>query len=229
MKVVPSIDISQGKAVKRVKGREGTGLILGDPIKIARELRSFGYDAIHVVDLDAAEGKGDNTSLVVEIVKEGFDHVSVGGGIRTRERLERLISLGVTRVVMSTLPFTMVNDFMKISQGYLDKVMISVDYCGDEVLIKGWKASALSVSKALEIVSSLGVRGVIFTYVCNEGTTMGIDPQVGDYARRVPGERGYAGGIGTFEDLRLLSSMGFDFAIVGMALYTGVLRGVVDV
>ncbi|MCG3108676.1 Imidazole glycerol phosphate synthase subunit HisF [Metallosphaera sp. J1] len=228
MRVVPSIDISRGMAVKRVRGKDGTGLVLGDPIKIAEELREMGYVSLHLVDLDAAEGKGDNVE-VMERVMRGFSEVSVGGGIRDRSRLERFLSAGATKVVMSTLAFTQPDTFRRVVKGYEDRVLISVDYCDDRVLIRGWNESATSLEEAISHVNSLGVRGVIFTYVCNEGTRRGIDLNVGSYAKLIRGEKGYAGGIGSIQDLRELDRMGFNFAIVGMSLYTGVLRGVISV
>ncbi|ABP96084.1 MULTISPECIES: 1-(5-phosphoribosyl)-5-((5-phosphoribosylamino)methylideneamino)imidazole-4-carboxamide isomerase [Metallosphaera] len=228
MKVVPSIDISKGMAVKRVRGREGTGLVLGDPLKIAEELRNMGYTSVHLVDLDAAEGKGDNVEVIERVMKD-FSEISVGGGIRDRSRLERFLSSGATKVVMSTLAFTKPDTFRRVVAGYENRVLVSVDYCERKVLIKGWNESAMSFEEAISHVNSLGVRGVIFTYVCNEGTRNGIDPEIGRYVNLVQGEKGYAGGIGSIQDLQELDKMGFHFAIVGMSLYAGVLRGVTSV
>ncbi|AEB94448.1 MULTISPECIES: 1-(5-phosphoribosyl)-5-((5-phosphoribosylamino)methylideneamino)imidazole-4-carboxamide isomerase [Metallosphaera] len=229
MRVIPSIDISKGNAVKRIRGREGTGLLLGDPLKISSELRSIGYSSVHVVDLDAAEGKGDNLALIKSIIAQGFEEISVGGGIRDRQKVTKLIELGVTKVVMSTLPFTDPSLFRQATEGFQDNVLVAIDYCNEEVLIRGWKESALTLRKAIQLVNSFNVRGVMFTYVCNEGTQKGIDRDVEKYLNEIKGEKGYAGGVGSLEDLIKLRDMGFDYAIVGMSLYGGVIRGVKSV
>lgn len=212
MKVVPSIDISGGNAVKRIRGKDGTGLVIGNPEVVARGLRSEGYTSLHIVDLDAAEGKGDNISLIERVIRLGFNEVSVGGGVRNRNRLEKLLSMGVTKVVMSTLPFSDPDLFKEVIRDVEDRVLISIDYCDKEVLIRGWSETVLNVDNAVKLVNNFQVRGVIFTYVCNEGTRRGIDPGVRDYVKEVRGERGYAGGIGSVQDLIELNSMGFDFA-----------------
>ncbi|ARM76294.1 1-(5-phosphoribosyl)-5-((5-phosphoribosylamino)methylideneamino)imidazole-4-carboxamide isomerase [Acidianus manzaensis] len=226
MKIVPSIDISEGKAVKRIKGIKNSGLILGDPVKIAEEIYSEGYDFIHVVDLDSAEGSGNNEKEISLIAKIGFDKIEVGGGIRSYDKANKLFSLGVTDIVISTLPFTNLQEFRKISTELGNKTMISIDYCNDVVLIKGWKEKGGKISDVLLQLSKYDVEGIIFTYVCNEGTKLGIDENVGKYVNLIKGIKGYAGGIGKIEDLQDLKNKGIDFAIVGMSFYSGNLRGV---
>lgn len=104
LEVMPSIDISEGIAVKRVKGQRGTGLILGDPFKLAQEAYGDGYDKVHIVDLDAAEGVGSNEDVIRRICREvGFSHVQVGGGIRGIEKARRLLR-DCDYIVVSTLP-----------------------------------------------------------------------------------------------------------------------------
>jgi phosphoribosylformimino-5-aminoimidazole carboxamide ribotide isomerase len=228
VKVVPSVDISGGKAVKRIKGKRDTGLQLGDPVAVASELRKMGYDSIHVVDLDAAEGIGNNWRHVLDIIKVGFLRVTVGGGIRDRERLNSILKESSTIAVMSTLPFTEPEKFREAVRGVEDRVMISVDYCGDHIFVKGWN-EGVKASVAIDKLNGFKVRGFIFTYVCNEGTKGGIDERIGGWLKLICGEKGYAGGIASTEDLRRLKEMGFDFAIVGMALYIGAIRGVLNV
>ncbi|AWR97587.1 1-(5-phosphoribosyl)-5-((5-phosphoribosylamino)methylideneamino)imidazole-4-carboxamide isomerase [Acidianus sulfidivorans JP7] len=226
MKVVPSIDISEGKAVKRIKGVRNSGLILGDPVKIAEEIYNDGYDFVHIVDLDSAEGNGDNEPEISLISKVGFKKIEVGGGIRSYDKASRLFSLGITDIVISTLPFTNIKEFEKILNDFSDRTMISIDYCNDYVLIKGWKEKADSVQNVLHNLSRYSLEGIIFTYVCNEGTKLGIDENIDKYTSLFNGVKGYAGGIGKLDDLLKLKNKGIDFAIVGMSFYSGTLRGV---
>lgn len=229
MYVVPSIDISEGKAVKRIKGKKGSGIVLGDPVKIAEEIYNEGYEFVHIVDLDAAEGTGENEKIIALIAKIGFKQLEVGGGIRSYEKAMRLISLGVSSVVISSLPFINPLEFEKVAKNIGNYVMASIDYCEEKVLIKGWKEDAGTVNDTLKFLSQYNLKGVIFTYVCKEGTREGIDENVGKYVSQIKGLKGYAGGIGSFNDLIKLKEKGLDFAIVGMSFYTGVLKGVKNV
>ena len=225
LEVMPSIDISGGIAVKRVRGQRGTGLILGDPLRLAQEVYGDGYDKVHIVDLDAAEGVGSNEDVIRRICREvGFSHVQVGGGIRSIEKARRLLR-DCDYIVVSTLPVTDPSEFEELVREVgRDRVLVSIDY--DEqgnVLIRGWRERG---SVKVEDLLSLDVYGFIFTYIPREGTGEGIDESVRLYASRVRGVREYAGGINTVNDLVRLREFGFNYAIVGMSFYNGALRGV---
>ncbi|EZQ11027.1 MULTISPECIES: 1-(5-phosphoribosyl)-5-((5-phosphoribosylamino)methylideneamino)imidazole-4-carboxamide isomerase [Acidianus] len=226
MKVVPSIDISKGKAVKRIKGIPGSGKIIGDPYMTAIELFSQGYDFIHIVDLDASDGSGENESEIEKICSVGFKKVEVGGGVRSLSKAEKLLTKGVTDVVISTLPFKNQKEFENLMKNHSSRIMLSIDYCKDQVLISGWKETVGNVSEVIKRLSYYEPEGFIFTYVCNEGTQLGIDDNASEYIKYVNGLKGYAGGIGGLEDLIKIKVIGFDFSIVGMAFYSGKLRGV---
>jgi phosphoribosylformimino-5-aminoimidazole carboxamide ribotide isomerase len=228
MKVVPSIDISEGKAVKRIKGKRGSGITLGKPLDIAYEIYKEGYNYLHVVDLDAAEGISSNEDIIKNIVKIGFEKVEVGGGIRDIDKAKRLISYGTSFLVLSTIIFTNKNLFncMLKEIGY-DKLISSLDYCDNVIYIKGWNEKAITLDKGIEIAKD--TYGTIFTNICNEGTKNGIDKSIGKYISNLRNMKGYAGGIGSIKDLLDLKELGFDFAIIGMSFYSGTLRGIKDV
>jgi len=225
IKVLPSIDISEGKAVKRVRGIRGSGLILGNPIDIALKIYNEGYNSVHLVDLDSAEGLGNNEEYIKEICKIGFSWVQVGGGVRSIEKAESLISYGCSAIVISTLPVKNPSTYEEIVKKLgKEKVLLSVDYdSSGYVLIRGWKEKSI---KVLDFIMSFQALGYIFTYVNNEGTKRGVDPFIKNYSLRVSGIKEYAGGIGSIEDLYMLKEYGFNYAIVGMSFYSGNLRGV---
>ncbi|BFI73982.1 1-(5-phosphoribosyl)-5-((5-phosphoribosylamino)methylideneamino)imidazole-4-carboxamide isomerase [Sulfurisphaera ohwakuensis] len=225
LKVVPSIDISEGKAVKRIRGVKGSGLILGNPVKIAYKIYEEGYDYLHVVDLDSAEENGNNEEYVKDICKIGFKWVQVGGGIRNVEKAERLLDYDCSAIVISTLPIKDPKSFMDIQKIIgKDKILLSVDYdSSGYVLIRGWKEKSI---KVLDFLLSYDSLGYIFTYVENEGTKRGIDNNVKNYVIRIKGLKEYAGGIGSIEDLYKLNEYGINYAIIGMSFYSGSLRGI---
>ncbi|AWR94792.1 1-(5-phosphoribosyl)-5-((5-phosphoribosylamino)methylideneamino)imidazole-4-carboxamide isomerase [Acidianus brierleyi] len=225
MIVVPSIDISEGKVVKRIRGKRGSGLILGNPLDIAYRIYSDGYNYVHIVDLDAAEGVGSNEDIIRNIVKIGFDNVEVGGGIRDLNKAKRLISYGISFLVVSTIIFTDKTLFDQIIKEVgRDKIISSLDYCNNIIYIKGWKEKSISLNEGIDTIKD--TYGTIFTNICNEGTKSGIDKTLGKYILDLHNMKGYAGGIGNIKDLTDLKELGFDFAIVGMSFYSGILRGI---
>jgi len=228
MKVMPSIDLSNGIAVKRVHGIRGSGIVVGNPVDVAYKLYELGYDVLHVVDLDAAEGVGDNENVIKELGKVGFMFLQVGGGIRSVEKAVRILSYGASAVVISTVYFTnrrIFNNIIRSVGG--DKVIVALDYdSSHNVMIRGWKERAVSLHEALQELATYMLRGVLFTYISSEGAEGGIDEHIGRFAATVRGLKEYAGGVSSTEDLIKLKDMGFDYAIVGMALYRGRLWGV---
>ncbi|BBG24014.1 1-(5-phosphoribosyl)-5-((5-phosphoribosylamino)methylideneamino)imidazole-4-carboxamide isomerase [Sulfuracidifex tepidarius] len=232
MKVIPSIDISEGKAVKRIRGKSGSGIEVGDPFEVAEQIFSMGYDSVHVVDLDGAEGKGRNLSVIKRICEIGFSSIQVGGGIRDIESASSIIKAGASSIVMSTLPFQDENKFLEIKRNIGDeKILVSLDYNSEgNIMVRGWSTAVnVSLVEAIERSNRWNLRGVIFTYVENEGTKKGIDVNLGRYTHLVKGIKEYAGGISTMEDLKTLKGARIDYAIVGMAFYTNSLKGVIDV
>ncbi len=226
IKVLPSVDISEGKAVKRIRGVKGTGLILGDPVKIAYKMYEEGYNSIHVIDLDSAEGVGNNEEYIKEICKIGFKWIQVGGGIRSLDRAKKLISLGVSAIILSTLPFTNFKEFKHILDEIgKNKVLVSIDYDNDrKILIKGWKEKSIGIEQAIETINNLNVLGIILTYVTNEGTAKGVDHNVKSLVDKIKGIKEYAGGVSSLSDIQFLESVGFNYVIVGMAFYLNKLR-----
>jgi phosphoribosylformimino-5-aminoimidazole carboxamide ribotide isomerase len=168
--------------------------------------------------------------VIKQVASIGFKELQVGGGIRSLEKANRLLSYGVNRLVLSTLPFMNTREFLKIKRSLGGQnIAISLDYFGDKVLIKGWSESAYTLASALERVSHWDVYAVIFTCVNNEGLMSGVDRKLFRYAKNAKNKKGYAGGVKDLNDLCCLKNMGFDFAILGMSLYTGVLRSVKNV
>ncbi|QGA54655.1 1-(5-phosphoribosyl)-5-((5-phosphoribosylamino)methylideneamino)imidazole-4-carboxamide isomerase [Sulfolobus sp. E5-1-F] len=226
--IIPSIDISLGKAVKRIRGVKGTGLVLGNPVELASRIYNEGYTRIHVVDLDAAEGVGNNEMYIKEICKIGFDWIQVGGGIRDTEKAKRLASLDVNALIFSTIVFTNFSLFMDIVREIgSNRVMVSIDYDDTKrVLIRGWREKSIEITDGIKKVNEFELLGIILTYITNEGTTKGIDHNVKDYVKLIRGVKEYAGGVSSYEDIVYLKNVGFDYIIVGMAFYLNKIRGI---
>ena len=210
--IIPSIDLMDGQAVQLVGGRE-KALEAGDPLAVADRFAVAGELAI--IDLDAALGRGDNSSIVRQLIRR---HPSrVGGGIRTVDAALEWLNAGVRRVILGTAATPEVlGDLPK------DRVMAALDGVDGEVVVRGWTEAtgARVLDRILELRDLVG--GFLVTFVEREGRLGGVDLEA---ARRVVEAAGdtpvtIAGGVTTAEEIAALDRLGAD-AQVGMALYTG--------
>ncbi|BBD73984.1 1-(5-phosphoribosyl)-5-((5-phosphoribosylamino)methylideneamino)imidazole-4-carboxamide isomerase [Sulfodiicoccus acidiphilus] len=230
MKVIPALDVSSRLVVKRVRGIPGTGLVVGDPMKVAREVLEEGYDSLHLVDLDAAAGTGDNSATLLKVLKLPFKWIQVGGGVRSLDRANLYLKSGASAIVFSTLPFTDPEKFDYITREIgKDKVLVSLDYANGRILTRGWTVSSISLDQAISKVGKMDVKGTVLTHVGTEGTEGGVDEGALIVAKGLRGLKEYAGGVSTMEHLLKIKSAGFDAVLLGMAFHDRKLRGVVDV
>ena len=226
MEVIPSIDISRGSCVKRVRGVEGTGLDLGDPVGWALRWEGEGAKRLHVVDLDgAAEGRPVNLKLIREIIRRVSIPVQVGGGIRSVEAASSYIGAGARWIIIGTAIVEDSETFDGIlSYVGVEKVIAALDY--DEhgrVVVRGWKAKTgrMLLDEAVRL-DRLGLAAFLCTYTPLEGTLGGVDSEtMKRLVKLVATPIIYAGGIRGLEDLLALRDSGVYGAVVGMALYRG--------
>ena len=225
--IMPSLDIEDGRVVKRVEGIRGTGLLVGDPLEVAARLLDRGIEWVHIVDLDGAEkGSPVNAWVARELKKMGF-RVQFGGGIRSLDHAKLLLEeYKVDRIVLGTLVFRNPGIVEKIVGEYGgERVIAALDARYGVVVIEGWRReTGIPLTRALEHVESLGVRGVLYTSVEREGRLAGVDADgVKALRGRWPWLLEYAGGVASMDDVRLLASLGVDAAIIGMAFHAGLL------
>ncbi|NPA85571.1 MAG: 1-(5-phosphoribosyl)-5-[(5-phosphoribosylamino)methylideneamino] imidazole-4-carboxamide isomerase [Crenarchaeota archaeon] len=230
MKVFPSIDVSGGRAVKRVRGVKGTGIDLGDPVKWAEFWAAEGAKGLHVVDLDGAEaGRPINTDVINEVInvaKSSGLWVQVAGGLRELDHL-RLYPKADAYVLGSKAHSD--PHFVEEVAGEFgkDKVIVAIDLKGGKVSIDGWKREVpVGLKEALDRFEGAPLRGFMYTYVDTEGTMEGPDLEGVRYIKhRFPTKLlEYAGGVGSREHVLELFEAGADVVVVGMALYTGKLK-----
>lgn len=222
--IFPCIDLMSGKAVQLIKG-EKKALEVKDIDSLIEKFRPFGQ--IQLIDLDAAKGKGDNLSLIKNIIKK-ID-CRVGGGIRTIEKAEEILDAGAKKIIISSSIFknNKINDkFLKDIDEKLDeaKIVIALDTIKENVVIKGWKKSTginvFDIIKQLEPYCS----EFLCTYVDKEGMLQGTNL---DFFKRLRDSTSNditaAGGITTIEEVKQLEEIGANSAL-GMAVYTGKIK-----
>ncbi|MEM2911140.1 MAG: 1-(5-phosphoribosyl)-5-[(5-phosphoribosylamino)methylideneamino]imidazole-4-carboxamide isomerase [Candidatus Bathyarchaeia archaeon] len=226
MKIIPAVDLMNGKVVRLFKGDPKTAKAydyLGKPIAIAKKWEGEGADALHIVDLDAAFGRGDNFATILKIVKAVNLPVQVGGGIRSLERAEALLALGVDYIVLGTLAFSKPEALEKLRKKFGDRVIVALDHANGKVMVDGWKESAgIRVKEALEKFLALHVKTFLLTSIVRDGTLKGVDSEVLSQACAYKDARIIAaGGVGGLEDLTVLKRIGVYGVVIGKALYEG--------
>jgi len=219
MLVIPSIDLEDGRAVKRVRGRRGEYVFVGDPLELARRFSQA--PLIHVVDLDGAErGAPANLDVVAAISDAVGGRCQVGGGLRDPASVSRALDL-CNYAVLGTLPFTEPRLFDEMAKSFPGRLVVSLDVSEGWVMGGGWTARLLRLEDALRLLEGRDLAAAIYTSIDVEGT--GVGPLVADVEalRRVAKRIYYAGGVSSCAHLELLKRAGFDGVIVGYALYRG--------
>ena len=228
MIVVPAIDLREGKCVQLVGGAYDQERVrLDDPLAIASGWAQLGFPRLHVVDLDAATGRGDNAAIVRAILRDVDADVQVGGGVRSAPDIERLLDDGADRVVVGTRALEEPAWLEDVAGTFPDHLIVAADVRWRRVVTRGWSlAHQRDVLGVVEDLNELPLAGVLVTAVHREGRLAGPDRfLMEDVADASVHPVIASGGIATMADLRDLHERGLSAAVVGMALYTGALDG----
>ncbi|MEM3550420.1 MAG: 1-(5-phosphoribosyl)-5-[(5-phosphoribosylamino)methylideneamino]imidazole-4-carboxamide isomerase [Candidatus Bathyarchaeia archaeon] len=227
MLVIPAVDVMEGKCVRLVGGDPSKSKIYYDnPLNAAERWVEEGAELIHIVDLDAALGKGENTNIILEMVRKISVKVQLGGGLETYKKAEKMLKSGVFRVIFGTnLLFSpeVIRDTVKKFGS--ERVSVALDVKDGKIMFDGWRRSAsfdlISLAKYAE--DKLKVGSIIFTSVNRDGALKG--PSI-RYAKKILNNVKIpvvvSGGISSLSDIQKLREMGIYGAIVGTALYEGI-------
>ncbi len=226
MIAAPAVDLRQGRCVQLVGGRpEDERVSLPDPIGQALSWWEMGFGTLHVVDLDAALSLGNNRLLIRKLAEATPATIQVGGGVRSQAVLEDLLAAGADRVIIGTRAIDEPAWLEALAEKHPGTIMVAADVRDGMVLTKGWtRSSGAPVEEILDRLGPLPLAGVLCTDVAREGRMQGVDlPQVREIIARSPHPLWVSGGITTLEELRALDRAGAAGAVLGMAIYTGVL------
>jgi phosphoribosylformimino-5-aminoimidazole carboxamide ribotide isomerase len=225
--VIPAIDLMNGKIVRLSRGDPKTAKVyeqFGSPVETARKWKEEGASKLHIIDLDAAFGTGNNMAIIAEISESVELPIQVGGGIRKTETAKKLLSMGISQVIFGALAFSSPEAIPQIqSQFGTETVIVALDNKDGEIMVEGWKTpTALGISDALEKFTALKVKTFLITSITKDGTLSGPDLDTLREACRHPNvEVIAAGGIGGLNDLVALKRIGVKGAVIGKALYEG--------
>lgn len=215
------------KVVQLVGGVPGSQqIVIPDPVSVAEMWIGKGADYLHLVDLDAAFGKESNIPVFKRIIEELGIPAEIGGGIRSTETVDELVSAGADRVVVGTKAVKEPEWLAEIADRHPGRIVLSMDTKGGSIAIKGWQESASrTVDEMFDIIRGMPLAGVLNTNVDVEGQRKGIDEaQARDFISRCPCPVIASGGVTSEEDARILADAGAEGSVVGLALYTEVIR-----
>lgn len=222
-----ALDLRGGRVVQLVGGRpDDERISLPRPADVARRWIDAGFAALHVVDLDAAFGSGDNDGSISDILAAaGTVPVQVGGGVRTDDRAAALLDRGAARVVIGTRAVEDSDWRMALAERFPGRVVIAADVRGEQVVVRGWTAGAgMAADVLLRSLDPLPLAGVLVTDVDREGSMCGADaPRFARLSRATGHALIASGGVANTRDLYALRAAGAAGVVLGMALYSGAL------
>ncbi|MGI8418027.1 MAG: bifunctional 1-(5-phosphoribosyl)-5-((5-phosphoribosylamino)methylideneamino)imidazole-4-carboxamide isomerase/phosphoribosylanthranilate isomerase PriA [Nakamurella sp.] len=223
--LLPAVDVADGQAVRLVQGRAGTETRYGAPLDAALAWQRDGAEWIHLVDLDAAFGRGSNAALLAEVVSALEVKVELSGGIRDDVSLEAALATGCTRVNIGTAALEDPDWCASAIARHGDKVAVGLDVRGSTLAARGWTKDGGDLWEVLRRLDSQGCARYVVTDVTKDGTLRG--PNI-ELLQRVCAATGApvvaSGGVSSLDDLTALAALqaaGVEGAIVGKALYAG--------
>jgi len=224
MIVTPAVDLMDGKCVQLVEGKPWSAkVVIDDPVSMALRWQEMGAKRLHVIDLDAALGNGDNEQVIRKILSKMKVPVQVGGGIRSDSKADQIITAGASQIIVGTKAITDVNWLENLASTYPDRVIVAVDARGRKISVKGWTDdSGKDIIQYVKSIESAPLFGLLYTNIAAEGKLKGVDIKpvqnlVASTKKRVF----VAGGITTMDDIQAISSAGAFGAVLGMAIYKG--------
>jgi phosphoribosylanthranilate isomerase len=223
--LLPAVDVAGGQAVRLVQGRAGSETDYGSPLEAALDFQRAGAQWIHLVDLDAAFGRGSNAALLAEVVGALDVQVEMSGGIRDDASLEAALATGCRRVNIGTAALEDPQWCASVIARYGDRVAIGLDVRGRTLAARGWTKDGGDLFEVLARLDGEGCARYVVTDVTKDGTLQG--PNL-DLLRSVCAETTApvvaSGGVSSLHDLAELAALapiGVEGAIVGKALYAG--------
>ena len=225
LELLPAVDVKDGKAVRLVQGELAQESVYGAPLEVALEFQSAGAEWLHLVDLDAAFGRGENTSLLAEVVGRLDIKVELSGGIRDDESLKRALATGCTRVNLGTAALENPEWTARVIAEHGDRIAVGLDVRGHVLAARGWTKEGGDLFETIERLERDGCSRYVVTDVTKDGTLQGPNLELlKEVCAATKKPVVASGGISSLADIQALSSLhsiGVEGAIVGKALYAG--------
>jgi phosphoribosyl isomerase A len=223
--LLPAVDVADGQAVRLVQGAAGSETSYGDPLEAALAWQNDGAEWVHLVDLDAAFGRGSNAPLLAEVVSRLDVKVELSGGIRDDASLRAALATGAARVNIGTAALEDPEWCDRICGEYGDRVAIGLDVRGRTLAARGWTREGGDLFEILERLDKAGAARYVVTDITKDGTMRGPNLELlREVCARTDKPVIASGGVSTLDDLRALTALepvGVEGVIAGKALYAG--------
>jgi phosphoribosyl isomerase A len=225
LELLPAVDVKDGRAVRLVQGELSQESIYGSPLEVALEFQASGAEWLHLVDLDAAFGRGENSVLLAEVVGKLDIKVELSGGIRDDLSLARALATGCTRINLGTAALENPEWTSRVIAEHGDRIAVGLDVRGHVLAARGWTQEGGDLFETITRLESDGCARYVVTDVTKDGTLQGPNLELLKEVCAVTKRPVVAsGGISSLADIQALSalnSIGVEGAIVGKALYAG--------
>jgi len=221
--LLPAVDVADGQAVRLVQGELGTETSYGSPLEAALAWQEQGAEWIHLVDLDAAFGKGSNKELLKEVTAKLDVKVELSGGIRDDESLNNALATGAARINLGTAALEDPEWTAKVIAQHGDKIAIGLDVRGRNLAARGWTKEGGELIETLQRLDKDNAARYVVTDVTKDGTLQGPNTallkEILDYTKKPVIASGGIAQLSDITELRQLTNIGVEGAIVGKALY----------
>ena len=225
LELLPAVDVKDGRAVRLVQGELARESIYGSPLEVALEFQNSGAEWLHLVDLDAAFGRGENSVLLAEVVGRLDIDVELSGGIRDDESLMRALATGCRRVNLGTAALENPEWTSRVIAEHGDRIAVGLDVRGHVLAARGWTKEGGDLFETLARLESDGCARYVVTDVTKDGTLQGPNLELlKEVCAATKKPVVASGGISSLEDIKALCALnhiGVEGAIVGKALYAG--------
>ncbi|WP_136609843.1 bifunctional 1-(5-phosphoribosyl)-5-((5-phosphoribosylamino)methylideneamino)imidazole-4-carboxamide isomerase/phosphoribosylanthranilate isomerase PriA [Sinomonas albida] len=225
LELLPAVDVADGQAVRLVQGEAGSETSYGAPLDAALAWQNDGAEWVHLVDLDAAFGRGSNRELLADVVNQLSVKVELSGGIRDDASLDAALELGAARVNLGTAALEDPAWTARAIERYGDRIAVGLDVRGTTLAARGWTKEGGDLWEVLARLEDAGCARYVVTDVTKDGTLRGPNVELlQQMCERTKKPVVASGGISSLDDLRTLRELvplGVEGAIVGKALYAG--------
>jgi len=225
LELLPAVDVKDGRAVRLVQGELEKESVYGAPLDVALEFQAAGAEWLHLVDLDAAFGRGENTELLAEVVGRLDIKVELSGGIRDDQSLKRALATGCRRVNLGTAALEDPDWTARVIAEHGDRIAVGLDVRGHTLAARGWTKEGGDLFETLARLDRDGCARYVVTDVAKDGTLGGPNMELLKSVCAATSKPVIAsGGVSSLEDIQALAalrSIGVEGAIVGKALYAG--------
>ncbi len=222
MNILPAIDIIDGKCVRLTKGiADDKTIYQYSPLDMAKTYQDAGFNTIHVVDLDATLGKGNNNQVMSQIRRKIDINIEVAGGIRSKDAIIDKINDGFNTIVIGTFAIKNIDDVLNFDDSLIEKLSIALDIKDNQIASHGWQETTnKSLKYIIDKYNNRPIHSYFVTDVANDGMLSGLNMETFNSIKKLTDKHiTIGGGVKDLNDIELSRSNGFNNVVVGKAIY----------